>query len=486
VRRVLLILTAIALFMGFSRSARGDVGIVLNESLDTSVARVTGSGHTAVYFSRICPASAVELHLCAPGEQGSVMSNYTTLGEDKNFEWNITPLSMYLYGVSRPEDRPLFGTRPIKEALEEHYRQTSLAGYCETESCRTNKDAEWREMVDASAERTIYILIVPTTVEQDKALIAKFNDRANVNHFNGMTHNCADFARFVVNTYFPHATHRNFLNDFGMSSPKGITRSFAHYAHAHPEMNYQVVHFAQTPGTLKRSTECREGTEQLVRSKKLLVPMLLFASHAVPFVATSYVLTGRFNPQREFEEHASFEETRLDVQIRQAKLDGDANRASALKDVADEERSEIAGRDSDWAALRETFDGIVQDSIKGGVIPDRAYLGRVFKDLNEKGTPYVDDHGALWLRLEQDGRPIRVGLSQSNVLAAGSDRKLATQILLAYVDDILKNPPRRRDSMMEFDPVWRDLSQIQAQSRVSLAEQVPNPASSLGSRSLLP
>src|SRR5271155_3603799 len=27
-----------------------DVGVVLNESLDSSVARVTGSGHTAVYF----------------------------------------------------------------------------------------------------------------------------------------------------------------------------------------------------------------------------------------------------------------------------------------------------------------------------------------------------------------------------------------------------------------------------------------------------
>jgi hypothetical protein len=486
VRRALFILAGIALFTGLGGTARADVGIVLNESLDTSVARVTGSGHTAVYFSRICPASPVELRMCAPDEQGSVMSNYTTLGEDGNFEWNITPLSIYLYGVSRPEDRPLFGTRPIKETLEEHYRQTALAGYCASEHCRTNKSAEWREMVDASAERTIYILIVPTTVEQDEALIAKFNDRANVNHFNGMTHNCADFARLVVNTYFPHAAHRNFLNDFGMSSPKGIARSFARYAHAHPELNYQVVHFGQTPGTLKRSTECREGTEQLVRSKKLLIPMALFASHALPFVATSYVLTGRFNPQREFEEHASFEETRLNYQIRQAKVDGDANRASALKDVADEERSEIAGRDSDWAALRETFDGIVQDSIKAGVIPDRAYLGHVFKDLSENGTPYVDDRGALWLRIEQDGRPVRVGLSQSNVLAAGSDRKLAAQILLAYVDDILKSPPRRRDSMMEFNPIWRDLSQLHKQSRVSLVEQVANSVQPPDSRSVFP
>ena len=31
--------------------AWGDVGIVLNESLDTSVDRISGTGHSAVYFS---------------------------------------------------------------------------------------------------------------------------------------------------------------------------------------------------------------------------------------------------------------------------------------------------------------------------------------------------------------------------------------------------------------------------------------------------
>src|SRR6185295_9527505 len=90
-------------------SARADVGVILNESLDTSVARITGSGHSAVYFSRICPASPVKLRLCLPGEQGSVMSNYTTLGEDQPFEWNVVPLSVYLYGVENPRYRPIVG-----------------------------------------------------------------------------------------------------------------------------------------------------------------------------------------------------------------------------------------------------------------------------------------------------------------------------------------------------------------------------------------
>ena len=69
--------------------AYGDVGVLLNESLDTSVARITGSGYSAVYFSRICAESPVKLRLCRSNEPGSVISNYTTLGEDQPFEQRV-------------------------------------------------------------------------------------------------------------------------------------------------------------------------------------------------------------------------------------------------------------------------------------------------------------------------------------------------------------------------------------------------------------
>src|SRR5262245_36337142 len=68
--------------------ANADVGVVLNESLDESVDRISSTGHSAVYFSRICAESPVKLRLCRPGENGSVMSNYINIGEDQSFEWN--------------------------------------------------------------------------------------------------------------------------------------------------------------------------------------------------------------------------------------------------------------------------------------------------------------------------------------------------------------------------------------------------------------
>jgi hypothetical protein len=125
--------------------AYGNVGVILNESLDTSVARITGSCHTAVYFSGICPESPVKVRLCRPGEEGSVISNYTTLGEDQPYEWNVVPLSVYLYGVEDPANRPLFGSEKVKHALEERYREKYLSAYCTSQFCRTSGKAEWRE-----------------------------------------------------------------------------------------------------------------------------------------------------------------------------------------------------------------------------------------------------------------------------------------------------------------------------------------------------
>src|SRR5258708_28901347 len=202
--------------------------------------------------------------------------------------------------------------------------------------------SEWRGMVEASLIRSVYILISDTTEEQDRKLIAEFNDSPNENHFNGVTRNCADFTRRIINTYFPNATRPDYLNDFGMTSPKAVARSFTRYALRHPESNLRVLHFVQVPGTIKRSREVRAGTEQLYRSKKFLIPMILFADPAVHAVARSYLLTGRFNPGREFERHPAVEQV-----LPQDKQTGA---------VRPEERSRVVGTPPDLKEYRQAFD----------------------------------------------------------------------------------------------------------------------------------
>jgi hypothetical protein len=478
-----LFLLALALICLASPRAYGDVGVVLNESLDTSVARITGSGHSAVYFSRICPDSPVKLRLCHAGEQGSIMSNYTTLGEDQPFEWNVVPLNIYLYGVEDAHNRPIVGSQQIKHVLEERYRENYLDDYCSSESCRTSNKAEWREMVGATLERSMYMFVVETTVEQDLHLIEQFNSLPNRNHFNGMTRNCADFTRRVINAYFPNATGPDYINDFGMTSPKAIARSFTRFAKRHPEAHFRVLHYAQVPGTIKRSTVARTGTEQLFRSKKLLVPMLIFADHVLPLVAASYIFTGRFNPQSELEKHPTIEATELEHQIRLARAENDDLRTERLEVTQEKERARVLGTPEEWKRYRVEFDSVVAEAASGDSTPERSSLNRFFQRLGDAGTPVADHNGALWMEIS-DGEVSQVGLSASNILSPGSDPELAYELMLARIGRVLKSPKHSRESMVEFRKDW-DMLQSVPSYTASAAANSATPSGSHGGDILL-
>ncbi len=461
-----------------SSRAYGDVGVILNETLNESVARVTGSGHTAVYFSRICPDSPIKLRLCRPGENGSVMSNYINLGEDERYEWNIAPFNLYAYGVEDPADRPLFGTDKIKAVLEERYREQALASYCTVKDCLKGDKAEWREMVGANMIRSMYIFVVETTVQQDEELIAKFNALPNENHFNGMTRNCADFTKNVIDTYFPHSAHRDVINDFGMTSPKAVARTFSHYAQEHPESNFRVLHFSQLPGTIKRSTEPRSGTEQLFRSKKLLIPMVIFADHELPVVAAAYLITGRFNPEREFEQHATVEPVQLNNSEPLPKTDGANNTSAALAPVEIREREEVVGAPGEWEKYRKSFDTMVNQAVQDEMIPDRGYVARIFKRLDSSGRPIADTDGSLWLEISSANGASKVGLSRNNIFAPGSDPHPAFELLLARVDAILRSPKHSRETMIEFKEDWALLEY--ARMRITPSAPLADSSSSQG------
>jgi hypothetical protein len=441
---------AVLLVTFASPRASADVGLILNESLNESMDRITGTGHMAVYFSNICAETPTHLRLCAPGESGSVMSTYINIGEDHSFEWNIVPLNIYLYGVEDPRNRPLFASFKIKRALEERYRENYLSGLCGTPSCQTSNKSEWREMVAATLIRGMYLFVVDTSVEQDRQLIAEFNAAPNENHFNGATNNCADFARRIVNNYFPHAASRDVLNDFGMTSPKAVARTFTHYAQRHPELHLRVMHFAQVPGTIKRSSEVRAGTEQLFRSKKLLVPMVVFAYEAVPVVAASYLVTGRFNPNKEFEQHPATNLGPQDLSI--------SPRWQAA--AAQNSEAQIVGAPADWKKYRKAFDTEIEENRDSPEARDRSHF---FKHLDEKGTVSLDAAGAAWMQLSENGESVRIGVSASNVLAGQSDAQLSHEFLLARVSTFLRSPKHRRETMPEFHQDWVNLKRAAAE-----------------------
>lgn len=441
--------------------ARADVGIVLNESLGTSMDRISGTGHSAVYFSRICPESPVKLRLCRPDENGSVMSNYINIGEPQDFEWNVVPLNIYLYGVEDPRFRPLFGSYAIKSLLEERYRAKYLQGYCDGPPCSTSSKSEWREMVGATLIRGMYIFVIKTTEEQDEALITQFNASPNENHFNGVTRNCADFTKRVINTYFPHATSTDYLNGFGMTTPKAIARSLVRFADKNPKLNLRVLHFAQVPGTIKRSSDVRAVTEQLYRSKKFLIPMLIFADYGVPVVAASYLLTGRFNPEREFEKHPGEAEN----------SSYSAQAAKALED----EQAQVVGTSAEWKRYRQELNSLLEERGQAETSGEQADLQRFFKHVSKAGKPHLDANGAVWMEVADKGQAFQVGLSANNIVARDSDTQSAYALLLWRADGVLKSPKHRRETMPEFEDNWYLLQQARLKNTaVAARDRAPD------------
>jgi hypothetical protein len=395
------------------------------------------------------------------------------LGEDQPFEWNIIPLSIYLYGVENPQNRPIFGSRKIKRALEERYRMNFLSDYCASESCRKNNKAEWREMVGASLSRSIYIFVVETTVEQDRRVIAKLNSLPNKNHFSLFTRNCADFTRTVINTYFPNATRRDYINDFGITTPKAIARSLTNYALRHTTLHFHVIHFAQLPGTIRRSSECHDGTEQLYHSKKLLIPMIVFAPHALIGIPASYLVTGRFNPERVFEEHPTAEANALVYQTPQEQAPKDGPGAERLEVVDSRPRAAIVGTSQEWKSYQSAFQSVVAEAVREEIIPKRGYLKRFLKQVDEAGTIWIGENGTLWVKLSNGGKQTKVGVSESNLFAAGSDSELAYELALARTGTVLKSPRHSRETMLEFKNDWEFLQQARARDAVSMARAEP-------------
>jgi hypothetical protein len=308
--------------------------------------------------------------------------------------------------------------------------------------------------VAAAFVREIYIFQVHTSVEQDEQFVREFNARANVNHYNGFSRNCADFAKLVVNTYFPHSAHRDILNDFAMTGPKAIARSFTHYAEHHPELDLHVLRVEQVPGTYKRSSDCHEGTEQTVRSLKWLVPIMLVEAQAVPVLAASYFFTGHFSPDHELRNRPSESSAVLLDELADAKQSGDQPQAQELQRDLHAERVQQVGDAQQWKAYRERFEEVLKSAIDDGIVSNRRELHNLFRGLQARGRVYVDAAGQPWLEAEDGGHLLRVGLGDNNIVSPQSDSRLALQLLLARTEVLLSVRSNHRELSPQFQSDW--------------------------------
>jgi len=252
---------------------------------------ISPTGHAAVYFNHICADSPVVLRVCGVAEHGVVISRYQKID---GYDWIAMPLIGYLYAVNSPGEIPLAVDRDRVTALRNAYREEHLLKLAPDSQKGRSPKGGWIELVGSSFDRTIHGFQVESTQEQDERFITFLNDRRNVGHFNLFFHNCADFSRVVLDTFLPHAIHRNFLADFGLMTPKQVARSLVNYGRKHPGLEMTAFIIPQVPGSLPRSHSVDGVAESIIKSKKYLLPMVAFAPEVMGGVVVAYLVDGRF------------------------------------------------------------------------------------------------------------------------------------------------------------------------------------------------
>ena len=417
--------------------ANADVTVLLEEpySYDGALA---GTGHSAIYLTRVCAASPTLLRRCEPGESGVVLSRYHRLSE---YDWIAIPLLPYLYAVDKPEDIPLFADAKIVASLRDNYRRKHLESIAPDESSGATPGGNWYELVGSAYDRTSYGYQIETSRDQDDAFIAAYNSRANRVAYKFLTSNCADFVREAVNFYYPKAVGRSWIADFGVATPKHAAKSLVKYSKRHPELYFSSFIIPQVPGTMKRSTPIHGGVDSVFKAKKYELPLLVFQPFVAGGFAVAYVAGGRFNPAKGA-----------------IVYDASGNLEQPL--TAEQRRSYEKGLEE---LLRE----------KPGIAPEARASWKQFAS----AAQLSDDTSAGPVLLADFGdKTVQVGIARGNVLNNPAPAELLRDLLVARLQEELRGKSSAKVSDAQVRADWNLLQAVLAARSQDL--QVPIEAAS--------
>jgi hypothetical protein len=385
----------------------------------------TATGHAAVYLSGVCAETPLVLRPCRAGETGVVLSRYDGVS---GYDWVAIPLVPYLYAVDRPEEIPLFADAKMVAFLRDRYRRQYLEAIAPDTKNGDAPGGNWYELVGSSYDRTIYGFEIATTAEQDAALIRKLNSSPNVSHFHTVSRNCADFAKDIINFYYPKTLHRSVVADVGITTPKQMAKTLVKFDQRHPEIESSRMVIAQVPGSMARSAPVHGVVESFLKSKKYIVPSAIASPIFAGCVVAVYEGTGagRFQPAQD----ALVFDPRRDLEPPMGREDRLAFQHE-LKHLLAENYPVSSGRNLDkaWSKL----------------------LAKAQTDFDEQGRPV--------LQMEVDGHLVRMGNSLDNVMKGGAPPELVRQLLEARLESELRGRSARIISEDDVERDWNLLQQ---------------------------
>jgi hypothetical protein len=252
---------------------------------------VNPTGHNAIYFARICAETPVKLRRCQAGEQGVVISRYQGIDA---YDWVAIPLVPYLYSVENASDVPARVDCETVERLRNRYREAHLLSLGAKLHPGNMVRGGWTQLIGLSYERRIYAFRFATTEEQDDAFIARMNDSKNRSHFNLLFDNCTDFARRILNLYFPGTFRRSIFPDAGMATPKQLAHKLDRYARKHPGTQLAIFEIPQIPG-YRRLSHSNKSIAESLTTTVYAVPIVVLNPYLAGGIFVDYLVRGRYH-----------------------------------------------------------------------------------------------------------------------------------------------------------------------------------------------
>jgi hypothetical protein len=324
--------------------------------------------------------------------------------------------------------------------LRDRYRRKYLEVIAPDARNGETPAGNWYELIGSSYDRTIYGFEIETTRRQDFALIKKLNSSANVSYFHTVSRNCADFAKDIINFYYPKALRRSVFADVGITTPKQMAKTMIRFSARHPEIQFSRIVIAQVPGSMSRSTTAHGVVESFFKSKKYIVPSAVASPIFAGCVAGVYFTTGagHFEPAR----HANIF---------------------------------VAGRAAELPAEREDIKAY-QTQLKhylAGAYPETSveHVEKVWAKLQSKAQPALDSQGHPILEMQIGEKFVRVGVSASNIMNGDAPPELVRQLLEARLGSELRHPSPPTISESEVDRDWNLLQRAVSERDSSLTSR---------------
>jgi hypothetical protein len=407
-------LVAAVLAGSVPKSAQAQATLLLEEpySYDGTFA---GTGHAAVYLSRVCAETPTLLRRCNPGESGVVISRYHHI---EGRDWVAVPLLPYLYAVDDPGDIPLYADSKLVSFLRHEYlKKIDISG------------SDSYQAVGSAYDRTTFGFRIETTPEQDDELIRRLNSETNRESYQLLKRNCADFVKQIVNFYYPHAVHRSIIADLAVMTPKQAAKSLAHSAKRHPQMHLTTFIIPQVPG-LKRSKPVHGVVESVVLAKKYVTPVLLFHPILVVGVEAAYWSGWRFDP---------------------------AKGALIFDPVRGLETPITAGQRA-WYI--KSLSAMKHENVETELPNWQKFAVRTEPQLDAIGQPFLQAHG--------EDATTQIGICRGNALRMSTPPQLVEGLLFARLDQELKSKKPAHVSEPQIESDFKLLQQVTKSREASL------------------